>query len=239
MERRTKHLVVLSGAGISAESGLSTFRDFNGLWHQYRIEEVASIEAWNQHPRLVLDFYNERRKQAITASPNAGHQALALLEQHYQVTIITQNVDNLHEQAGSSSVVHLHGELFKARSTQDPELVYQLEGPELNWGDTCELGSQLRPHIVWFGEEVPHFKRAAHLVRSADIFIVVGTSLAVYPASSLLNYLPEDTPKYIIDPRRPTLPRISNVSFIQAVASRGLPQLAQELIALQNLTHQG
>ncbi|GEM48562.1 SIR2 family NAD-dependent protein deacylase [Deinococcus cellulosilyticus] len=235
MERRLKHLVVLSGAGISAESGLSTFRDFNGLWHHYRVEEVASLDAWKKHPKLVLEFYNERRRQAIEAKPNAGHQALAMLEQHYQVTIITQNVDHLHEQAGSSSVVHLHGELFKARSTLDPELVYQLQGTELNWGDTCEQGSQLRPHIVWFGEEVSQFKHAAHLVRQADIFIVVGTSLAVYPASSLLHHVPEDTPKYIIDPRRPELPRIPNVSFIQAVASRGLPQLARELIALESL----
>lgn len=235
MERRPKHLVVLSGAGVSAESGLSTFRDFGGLWHHHRIEEVASLEAWQKHPRLVLEFYNERRRQALTAHPNAGHQALALLEQSYQVTIITQNVDNLHEQAGSSSVVHLHGEIFKARSTRDPDLVYQLQGPDLNWGDTCELGSQLRPHIVWFGEEVPYFKRAAHLVKQADIFVVVGTSLGVYPASSLLNYVPENTPKYIVDPRRPELPRVSNLYYIQAVASRGLPQLARELIALESL----
>lgn len=237
MGSRAKHLVVFSGAGISAESGLSTFRDFGGLWQHHRIDEVASLEAWRKQPREVLRFYNEWRKQVLEAQPNLAHLALKNLERHYQVSIITQNVDDLHERAGSSNVLHLHGEIFKARSTRNPELVYRLQGPDLNWGDTCELGSQLRPHIVWFGEEVTQFNQAAHLMRQADILMVVGSSLAVYPASSLLQYAPEHAPKYIIDPRQPRMARMQNLSFIQSVASKGVPQLARELIAVESLAH--
>lgn len=237
MGSRAKHLVVFSGAGISAESGLSTFRDFGGLWQHHRIDEVASLEAWRKQPREVLRFYNEWRKQVMEAQPNPAHIALKNLERNYQVSIITQNVDDLHERAGSSSVLHLHGEIFKARSTRNPELIYHLQGPDLNWGDTCELGSQLRPHIVWFGEEVTQFNQAAHLMRQADIVMVVGSSLAVYPASSLLQYVPEHAPKYIIDPRQPRMARMQNLSFIQSVASKGVPQLARELIALESLAH--
>lgn len=186
---------------------------------------------------MVLDFYNERRRQVLEAQPNLAHLALAQLESVFEVTIITQNVDDLHERAGSTQVLHLHGELRKVRSTLNPELVYTLDGSELQWGDTCELGSQLRPHIVWFGEEVPQFSRASALIREADIFMVVGTSLAVYPASSLLHLLPEKIPKYLIDPRRPNISPLPNLYFIQSVASRGVPQVAQELIALESLAH--
>jgi NAD-dependent deacetylase len=185
-----KKLVVLSGAGISAESGISTFRDNNGLWDNYRIEDVATPEAWIRNQELVLDFYNQRRKQAADVKPNAAHYALVELEKDYDVSIITQNVDNLHEIAGSSNVIHLHGELFKSRSTKNADLVYQMNSWELKTGDLCELGSQLRPHIVWFGEEVPMMETAVEVTEQADIFLVIGTSLAVYPAAGIVHYEP-------------------------------------------------
>ena len=198
-------IIVLTGAGISAESGLATFRDSGGLWEGYRIEDVATPEAWRKDQELVLEFYNMRRKAAITAKPNAGHLALVKLEEKFDVTIITQNVDNLHEKAGSSKVIHLHGELFKSRSTVNPHLIYKMSGWELKKGDKCEKGSQLRPHIVWFGEAVPMMDMAVEETMTADIFIIVGTSLQVYPAAGLLDYVADEIPKYVIDPNMPSV----------------------------------
>jgi NAD-dependent deacetylase len=187
-----KKIVVLSGAGISAESGIATFRDSNGLWEGHNVMDVASPEGWQKNPKLVLDFYNERRKNGLTAQPNAGHLALVKLEEKYDVVIITQNVDNLHERAGSTHVIHLHGELFKSRSTADENLVYDIQGWELKLEDVCEKGSQLRPHIVWFGEMVPMIEKAIIEASLADIFIVVGTSLLVYPAAGLIDYVADE-----------------------------------------------
>ena len=189
-----KKLVVLSGAGMSQESGLKTFRDMGGLWEQYRVEDVASIEGWYRNPELVMNFYNERRKQLFETQPNAGHFAVAALEKDFDVQIITQNVDDLHERAGSTKVLHLHGELRKVRSTADPDLVYTLDHWELKFGDKCEKGSQLRPHIVWFGEAVPAFYDAIPMVEAADILLVVGTSMQVYPAAGLVNYVRPGVP---------------------------------------------
>jgi NAD-dependent deacetylase len=226
-----KKIVVLSGAGVSAESGIATFRDSNGLWEGHRVEDVATPEGWRRNPQLVLDFYNERRKTGINAQPNAGHLALAELEKHFDVTIVTQNVDNLHEKAGSSKVIHLHGELFKSRSTVDKNLIYTMEGWELNLGDMCEKGFQLRPHIVWFGEMVPMMEVAATKASQADIFIVVGTSLLVYPAAGLIDYVPRHIPKYVVDPHLPDIASRPNLHLIEAKGSVGIPQLAQDLIA--------
>jgi len=198
-----KRLVVLSGAGISAESGLKTFREMGGLWEQYDVTEVASPEAWRRNPELVLRFYNERRKQLFECEPNAGHTGLAQLQDNYDVRIITQNVDDLHERAGSRNVLHLHGELKKARSTVDESLVYELGNWALNPGDYCEKGSQLRPHVVWFGEPVTAIPEAVALVESADIMVIIGTSLNVYPAAGLLNYTRENVPVFLIDPNPP------------------------------------
>ena len=195
-----KKLVVLSGAGMSEESGLRTFRETGGLWEEYDVYEVASPHAWETNKELVLRFYNERRKQLYEAEPNEGHIGLAELENNFDVHIITQNVDDLHERAGSSKILHLHGELKKVRSTIDPSLIYELEGWELKLGDTCEKGSQLRPHIVWFGEGVPAIEEAVIITQTADIFVVVGTSLNVYPAAGLINYVPHQSPIYLIDP---------------------------------------
>jgi len=225
-----KKIVVLSGAGISAESGIATFRDANGLWEGHRVEDVASPEGWQRNPALVLDFYNQRRKTGIHAQPNDGHKALAYLEQFFDVTIITQNVDNLHEKAGSTQVIHLHGEIFKSRSTLDENLVYDMEGWELNLGDVCEKGSQLRPHIVWFGEMVPMMEVAVRKTLEADIFIVVGTSLLVYPAAGLLNYVPRHVPTYVVDPKLPDVSPRANLHLIEEKASTGLPRLADNLI---------
>src|ERR1035437_2298844 len=185
-----KKIVVLTGAGVSAESGISTFRDSGGRWEKYRIEDVATPEAFHENPALVLDFYNQRRRQLQEVEPNAAHKALVLLEEKFDVQIITQNVDDLHERAGSTNVLHLHGELLKSRSTKDARLIYQIKGTELNIGDTCELGSQLRPHIVWFGEMVPAIEEAGRISSKADIFIIIGTSLNVYPAAGLVNFTP-------------------------------------------------
>jgi NAD-dependent deacetylase len=224
-----KKLVVLSGAGISAESGISTFRDSGGLWENHRIEDVATPEAWRKNPDLVLDFYNERRKQALAVKPNPAHYALVELEKHYDVQIITQNVDNLHEIAGSTNVIHLHGELFKSQSTKNPELVYDIPSWELKKGDLCELGSQLRPHIVWFGEAVPMMDVAMDITAQADIFVVVGTSLAVYPAAGLVHYVNAYKPIYIIDPVKPDITFRKNMTFIQEKASIGMEKLKNEL----------
>jgi NAD-dependent deacetylase len=225
-----KKIVVLTGAGMSAESGLKTFRDHDGLWHNHRVEEVATPEAWERDMELVLQFYNERRKYLLEAQPNAGHLALAKLQDKFDVQVITQNVDDLHERAGSKKVLHLHGELKKARSTKDPSLVYDIEGWELNVGDLCELGSQLRPHIVWFGEPVPLIMEAAELATRADIMIIIGTSLNVYPAAGLVNYAPMPIPKYIIDPKAIETSYIQNLSVIPKKAGEGVPELAEELL---------
>jgi NAD-dependent deacetylase len=195
-----KKLVVLSGAGISKESGIPTFRDNDGLWKSYRFEEVASPHAWRRDPQLVLDFYNFRRKAVIEAKPNDAHLGLKRLEEFLKVEIITQNVDDLHERAGSSNILHLHGEIRKARSTKNENLVIDIKGDELDLGDKCPLGSQLRPHIVWFGEAVPAISDAIEIVKSADIFLVIGTGLQVYPAAGLVDYVPSNAKKYLIDP---------------------------------------
>ncbi|HHN48101.1 MAG TPA: NAD-dependent deacylase [Bacteroidales bacterium] len=226
-----KKVVVLSGAGISAESGISTFRDSGGLWENHRIEEVATYDAWVRNQDLVLDFYNRRRKQLHEVAPNAGHYALVKLEQKYDVQIITQNVDDLHERAGSKNVLHLHGELKKVRSTTDPNLVYELDGWELKRGDVCEKGSQLRPHIVWFGEPVPMIVPAAELSSKADIFIVVGTSMLVYPAAGLIDYVPARVPKYLVDPNAKEIRHISNLNVVAEKAGTGLVKLVDKLLA--------
>ncbi len=226
-----KKIVVLSGAGISAESGIATFRDSGGLWEGHDVMEVASPEGWRKNRELVLDFYNQRRKNALQAQPNAGHLALAQLEQQYDVVIITQNVDNLHEKAGSSKVVHLHGELFKSRSTLDEKLVYDIAGWELNLGDKCEKGSQLRPDIVWFGEAVPLMDTAVMEAALADIFIVVGTSLVVYPAAGLIDYVGNEVPKYVIDPHLPAIRNRPNLFLMEEKASTALPRLAAQLLS--------
>ena len=184
-----KNLVVFTGAGMSAESGIKTFRDSNGLWEEYDVMEVASIDGWHKNPELVMKFYNERRKQLFECEPNEGHKGIVRLEEHFNVQIVTQNVDDLHERAGSKNILHLHGELRKARSSSDENLVYNIDGWELKWGDKCEKGSQLRPHIVWFGEAVPAMAEAVKIVEKAEIFVVVGSSLVVYPAASLISYM--------------------------------------------------
>ncbi|TAE96255.1 MAG: NAD-dependent deacylase [Runella slithyformis] len=226
-----RKLVVLSGAGISAESGLKTFRDHDGLWEGHRVEDVATPDGWARNPALVLQFYNERRKAGMNAKPNAGHQVLADLQKDFDVQIITQNVDNLHEKAGSKKVLHLHGEIFKSRSTRNPDLVYDLKGWELNMGDRCELGSQLRPHIVWFHEAVPMIEPAIELSAEADIFVVVGTSLAVYPAASLVYYVAPSVPVYVIDPKIPDVEPRPNWTFIAEKATVGMEILKQKLLA--------
>ncbi len=223
-------IVVLSGAGISAESGISTFRNNNGLWENHKIEEVATPEAWEVNKDLVLDFYNQRRKQLFEVEPNDAHKALVRLEEEFNVHIITQNVDDLHERAGSSHVMHLHGELKKVRSTLDSGLIYDLEGWELKVGDTCEKGSQLRPHIVWFGEEVPNISLASEIVSSADCLIVVGTSLNVYPAAGLLNEVRPNIPIYLIDPFDVDTSYIRDFRIIKANAGDGLTRLVNELL---------
>ena len=225
-----KKLVVLTGAGISAESGIATFRDSGGLWEGHRVEDVATPEAWSRNPVKVLEFYNQRRKQAATVSPNRGHDLLVELENDFEVTIITQNVDNLHERAGSSRVIHLHGSLFESRSTKNQSLVYPIEGWELKMGDVCELGSQLRPNIVWFGEAVPMMEVAAHMAARADIFLVVGTSMVVYPAAGLIDYVPDQVKKYVVDPKKPELLHIPNVEFIAEKASTGMERVRQLLV---------
>jgi len=220
-----KRLVVLTGAGISAESGIKTFRDADGLWNNYRIEEVASPVAWERDPELVLDFYNMRRKQLYEVEPNAAHVALAELEKEFDVEIITQNVDDLHERAGSTKVLHLHGELKKVRSTADPSYVVMLDGWELKLGDLCPKGSQLRPHIVWFGEEVPNIMTAGTITHQADIFVVIGTSLQVYPAAGLLHHAPHSIPKFLIDPNAAPNQYIQNLTVIRDKATTGVSQL--------------
>jgi len=220
-------LVILTGAGMSQESGIRTFRDSDGLWEEYSIEEVATPEAWKKNPELVQRFYNERRKQLLNCEPNAGHIGIAELEKYFDVNIITQNIDDLHERAGSSKVIHLHGELKKARSSVDPSLIYNIDGWELKMGQKCAKGSQLRPYIVWFGEAVPAIAEAIPIVESADIFAVIGTSLNVYPAAGLINYVQHGVPIYLIDPK-PVHTSIK-VNFIQEKACMGVQILKKEL----------
>ena len=228
MSKKPK-LVVLTGAGISAESGLATFRAADGLWEGHKVEEVATPEAWRRNPDLVLEFYNQRRKSALAAQPNAGHLGLVVLETDFEVQIITQNVDDLHERAGSKNVLHLHGKLFEARSTLDPALIYPVTGWELNRGDKCARGSQLRPNIVWFGEAVPMMEKAIAEVLQADAFAVVGTSLVVYPAAGLVDFVPAQAPVFVIDPALPTVYGPKNLINIPEKATTGVPRLAAEL----------
>ena len=224
-----KKIVVLSGAGISAESGISTFRDSGGLWEQHRIEDIATYEGWLNNRKLVLDFYNQRRKQLYDVQPNAGHYELVRLEQKYDVQIITQNVDDLHERAGSKNVLHLHGELKKARSTADDSYVVEIDGWELSEGMLCPRGAQLRPHIVWFGEAVPMIEPAAKFCSQADYLIVVGTSLNVYPAAGLINYAPLQIPIYLIDPND-VRTNAANITYIKELASIGVKKVVDELL---------
>ena len=223
------HIVVLTGAGISAESGLKTFRDSDGLWEGYDIEEVATPEGWQRNPALVQQFYNERRKTVLEAQPNAAHYALAKLQEKYKVTIITQNIDDLHERAGSANVVHLHGVITRSQSSLNPQFTYPMHGWELKMDEVCELGSPLRPHVVWFGEPVPMIETAATLCSTADIFMLIGTSLAVYPAASLIDFVPADVPKYIIDPNIPAVRNSRSVYKIEEKATVGVPGLVEEL----------
>lgn len=225
-----KKIVILSGAGVSAESGIKTFRDSGGLWEGYNVMDVASPEGWARDRELVLGFYNERRKDAISAQPNDAHKIIAELERHFHVTVITQNVDNLHEKAGSSNVLHLHGELFKSQSTLDPGLVYDIDGWALNVGDKCEKGSQLRPFIVWFGEMVPMLDIAVEKTLSADIFIVIGTSLQVYPAAGLLEYVKESNPTFIIDPNMPEVRPKANLYTLEETGTIGMKKVRDILL---------
>ncbi|MCE2611857.1 NAD-dependent deacylase [Flavobacteriaceae bacterium D16] len=225
-----KKIVVLTGAGMSADSGLKTFRDEDGLWEGHDVMEVASPHGFARNPDLVLEFYNQRRRQLLSALPNEGHKALALLQAHYDVTIVTQNVDDLHERAGSSQVLHLHGELFKVRSTGNPNLILDWK-TDITVGSKCPEGYQLRPHIVWFGEEVPLLPKAAHITQSADILVIIGTSLQVYPAAGLIHYAPQGVPMYLVDPK-PTLGSgdFSNLKVIAETAAVGVPTLVADLI---------
>lgn len=224
-----KKIVVLTGAGISAESGLKTFRDAGGLWEGYRVQDVATPESWKRDPVLVQTFYNERRKAVLDANPNLAHLALIRLEEKYEVTIITQNIDNLHERAGSSKVVHLHGLITKSQSDKNPLLTYDISGWELKMGDVCELGSQLRPHVVWFGEAVPMIEYAQRICKEADIFIVIGTSLQVYPAAGLIDFVPAESKKYLVDKKQPET-KIRNVDLIIKSSTIGVVELVNRLL---------
>jgi len=225
-----KKLVVLTGAGISAESGLKTFRDSDGLWEGYNVYDVATPEAWERNPVLVQTFYNERRSQVLAAKPNRGHEILAELEKDFDIEIITQNIDDLHERAGSTRVTHLHGIITKSQSDINASLTYPVKGTEIKMGEFCELGSQLRPHVVWFGEPVPMIEVAAEICSKADIFVLIGTSLAVYPAAGLIDFVPRATPKYIIDPKTPDIRRYKNTFVIEKRAVDGLSDLKEILI---------
>jgi len=226
-----KKIVVLTGAGISAESGLKTFRDSEGLWEGYNIQDVATPEAWRRNPDLVQDFYNQRRKSVLEANPNAAHHALARLEEKYDVTIITQNIDDLHERGGSTNVVHLHGIITRSQSSRNPNLTYPINGWEIKMGQKCEMGSQLRAHVVWFGEAVPMIETAARICTEADIFILVGSSLAVYPAAGLVDYVPNEVPKYIIDPKIPYMGDDSSFIKIEEKATVGVVSLVDKLLS--------
>ncbi|RFC55940.1 SIR2 family NAD-dependent protein deacylase [Brumimicrobium aurantiacum] len=226
-----ERIIVFTGAGISAESGLGTFRDNGGLWEKYNIEEVATPEAWNKNPKMVTDFYNMRRKQCYEASPNAAHYAIAELENKYEVEVITQNVDNLHERSGSTNVLHLHGELNKVKSSgpNAEKTILKQDNWEVKMGDLCPEGYQLRPHVVWFGEAVPMLDKAVQHIKNADIVIVIGTSLNVYPAAGIIEYAPVDASYYLIDPNEVHVPSYFNV--IQETATKGVVQLVNQLLA--------
>ncbi len=223
-----KKLVILTGAGISAESGLKTFRDSDGLWEGYNIEDVATPRAWRKDPQLVLDFYNFRRKNVLDAKPNAAHYGLAELEKDFDVTIITQNIDDLHERAGSTNILHLHGEILKMRSERDPELIYPVTG-DIRLGDKAEDGCQLRPHIVWFEEPVPMMELAVPIVNLADLFVVVGTSLVVYPAAGLVNYTRQGIPLFVLDKKMPYIPDNGFLTCIEKPATEGISLLRSKL----------
>ncbi len=228
-----KKLVVLSGAGISAESGIKTFRDSDGLWEGHNVQDVATPEGWLKNPELVLDFYNQRRKQLHEVQPNTGHLILSELENDFDVQIITQNVDNLHEKAGSTNVLHLHGELLKVRSTKNDKYVIDWQ-VDLNWGDCDDNKNQLRPHIVWFGEEVPALEEAVQKVQKADILIIIGTSLQVYPAAGLMNFAKESVPVYYIDPNPATISNLPNdIKVIAATGSKGMQILQKALLKMR------
>lgn len=228
-----KKLIIFTGAGMSAESGIKTFRDSGGLWEEYKIEDVATLEAWERNKELVTQFYNQRRKQVMEAQPNEAHKIIADLQKTFDVTVITQNVDNLHERAGSKNVIHLHGELVKAQSSVDPSKIYNLKNWEIKIGDTCELGSQLRPYIVWFGEMVPMMEPAIDMVGKADLFTVIGTSLNVYPAAGLVNYTPASIPKWLVDPGDFNLEHIQNIDHIKDRAVNGVKKLRDVLLKLK------
>lgn len=223
-----KKLVVLTGAGISAESGLKTFRDGDGLWAGYNIEDVATPRAWKRNPQLVLDFYNQRRREVLKALPNKAHTGLAALENDFDVHIITQNIDDLHERGGSTKVLHLHGEIFKMRSEYDESFISEIKG-DIQLGDKAEDGEQLRPYIVWFEEPVPMIEKAVPIAASADIFVVIGTSLVVYPAAGLVNYAPRFAPKYIVDKSIPYTSSLHNVTAIEMPATTGIEELKRLL----------
>ena len=223
-----KHLVILTGAGVSAESGLKTFRDSDGLWMGHDVYEVASPQGWKKDPGLVLDFYNKRRREVTQALPNIAHYGIAALEDEFNITIITQNIDDLHERAGSKNVVHLHGEIFKMRSEKNENIFYDIKG-DINWDDIASDGSQLRPHVVWFGEPVPMILDAINIMSQADVFALVGTSLQVYPASGLIDYLPPGIPKYIIDKNPPFIAAHHNFYVIKSSATEGVNELKNRL----------
>lgn len=225
-----KKIAVLTGAGISAESGLKTFRDSGGLWEEYNIEEVASYNGWIKNPNLVIDFYNKRREQLREAKPNAAHIALAKLEEKYEVRVVTQNVDDLHERGGSTNVLHLHGELTKVRSVKFPELVYTIGYDSIKIGDLCEKGTQLRPNIVWFGEEVPLMQEATVIIEQADILLVVGTSLQVYPAAGLMYYAKPACRKFLVDPNTNGDNYYSDIKIIKDTAGKAVPKLVEQLL---------
>jgi NAD-dependent deacetylase len=224
-----KHIVVLTGAGISAESGLKTFRDSDGLWNGYNVYEVATPEGYKKNPKLVLDFYNMRRKEVAAALPNTAHISIASLQQHFNVTVITQNIDDLHERAGSKNVIHLHGEIFKMRGEKDTDTFYEIKG-DINLGDIAPDKTQFRPHVVWFNEQVPMIAKATEVISDADIFILAGTSLQVYPAAGLIDFLPSDVPKYIIDKQPPDTPPHHNFHIIKKTATEGVGELVKMLI---------
>ncbi len=233
-----KRIVILTGAGMSAESGLKTFRDSDGLWENHNVYDVATPEAFARDPELVLNFYNDRRQQVLDAAPNKAHIALAKLESQFDVTIITQNIDNLHERAGSTRVIHLHGEIDLARSSIDESLIYPLNGSAIKIGDTCEKGSQLRPHIVWFGEAVPMIEEAIPIVEAADIVLVIGTSLAVYPAAGLVNYAPPFSEKYYIDPKGLDGVNIHDFTVIPKTAGVGVLKVVDTLLENSGISDQ-
>jgi len=226
-----KKVVILTGAGISAESGISTFRDSDGLWEQYRVEDVATHDAYERNPELVLNFYNERRRQLFHVKPNEAHRQLVRLEERYDVHIITQNIDNLHEQAGSTQVLHLHGLLTQARSDRNDNLIVDIGDRDIHLGDKAPDGAQLRPHIVWFGEAVPNIEPAAALCEQADVFIVVGTSMNVYPAAGLIHYVPRSTPCYLVDPKAVNVSR--QITVFQEKATTGVKKVVDELMKEQ------